>query len=837
MKVQSRFIVLCAVVFLLAFVTIACGGRGARRIMPLPSVGTQTVQPGVEASFILPSGGGAIFPAGSFSVATDVSVSESMTAEQRDGGGFPPDSGLLLGSTSVQVTAGRTLLRDITVYIALTGVQTVGKRFIIFRFNPATYMWESTENLAAAVRGTSAVGTVGASGMVVSFVAPTEGVSGLNATYGVFANYVTTGGGGGVPEPNLIPTVDLAADATTVAIGETVTLTATGADADGDTLAFNWLAAAGTLGTPNTTGNTSTVTWSADAAGVYTVSVSVSDGNGGVDTDSVAITVPAAGPVNNPPVITDPGVSSDVAAPYETQLIIFSAAATDEDGDELTYAWSDDTGGNNFFDESVGETGGAQVWWNYDTAGTYTVTLTVSDGNGGTDEAAFDVTLVALPASFDWVGYAGCFDTCHGSFSDVTQAGWMTTRHANAFANSLSSGHGFRSESCYECHGVGIFPTGTGGFISEDVTPQFANIQCESCHGTGVGHPTGGPLPKPWDPGTGYEKDGDGNYVLVDGVYQYDEAYDGSNGYGCGLCHEGSRHGVFESYMQSVHGTFALYGDDGVTPNHEITNTGCVKCHNGAWYVEIQVHGGDPPAENLTELDESAHISCAVCHDPHDAQYEAQLRVDSEADVIIPFGDTPVSGGLGNICITCHNGRRTDTDRDNHITNGNSHFGMHENNQATLVFGIGGYEFPGFEYDNAHPHTTWNDNACVTCHMYRHDYIDAENPAEWGHTFEPSFEPCLSCHIGTVEDMVTYTEDFQAEIQALLDEFFTLYPFKDGDTLLNSPDDGVDDDGYREALWNYEFVMTDHSLGVHNPQYTKQLLESAIATLETLAGG
>jgi len=749
------------------------------------------------------------------------------------------------------------------VYIALSSAQTVGQRYIIFRFNPATYMWESTENLAAAVRGTNAVGTVGASGMVVSFVAPTEGVTGLNATYGVFANYTTTGGGGGPePEPNHIPTVELAADATTVDIGTEVTLTATAADEDGDTLTFNWLAPGGTLGTPGTTGNTSTVTWSADEAGVYTVSVSVSDGNGGVATDAVAITVPAPGPVNNPPVISEGGISADVSSPYATQLIIFSAEATDADEDELTYTWSDDTGGNNFFDESVSE-GSAKVWWSYDTAGDYTVTLTVSDGNGGTDEATFDVSLAPLPAEFDWVGYESCFDSCHSSFSDVTIAGWQTTAHANAFANSLnSSPYGYRNEHCYACHAVGFEPVGEGGFISEDVTPQFANIQCESCHGAGAGHPAGGPLPKPWDPGTGYEKDVDGNYVLVDGVYQYDEAYDGSNGYGCGLCHEGSRHGAFESWMQSGHATFAVYGDDWVTPEYKVTGTSCIPCHNGEWYVAIQIRGEDPPAENLTEIDEAAtRISCAVCHDPHSDQYDDQLRVDSEADVVIPFDDTAVSGGVGNICITCHDGRRTRDNYDSHMTSGSSHFGPHHNAQGPMLYGIMGADLgnpaAAVDYDTDHPHMTWNEDSCVTCHMYRRDYIDSENPALWGHEFEPEYEACVACHTnfaGDEEGFWLWVEDYEAEVDALLQAFVDAWPAewkdvsdpenpvlenRDTDPPTNvgpARDDPVGN-AYRAALWNYLMVVDDGSHGIHNPEFTRSLLEEATASVIELNGG
>jgi hypothetical protein len=125
------------------------------------------------------------------------------------------------------------------------------------------------------------------------------------------------------------------ADDTSVDTGVTVNLTATGADGDSDALTFGWMAAAGTLGTAETTGDTSTNTWSAAEGGAYTVSVSVNDGNGGVATDAVVITVAGEGPppVENEPPAFDGDVTGDVAAPVVGQRVWLSAVATDPEGD------------------------------------------------------------------------------------------------------------------------------------------------------------------------------------------------------------------------------------------------------------------------------------------------------------------------------------------------------------------------------------------------------------------------------------------------------------------------------------------------------------------------
>ncbi len=519
------------------------------------------VLPGSATTIMLPSGGGAIFPAGSFVNETDVLVTEDLSDAQRNVAGFPADGGTLLGATRIEVPGGVALAHDINVMIALAEPAATNTQFTIFAFNKATNMWATTEAGASSLRGVSAQAKV-LQGNVVSFTAPSAGTTGLDTAYGVFSGFSTT-----IPATaNHIPTVDLTASKTDAGVAEVITLTATGTDADaGDTLTFTWLAPGGTLGTPAQTGMVSTATWSATAAGTYVISVSSSDGKGGVATDAVTILV---GVANDAPVWTESGtppvaLKGDVPAPVATQKIKFTAKATDANGDTLNVVWSDNTAATGNFTEPVfdAETGTASVYWAYGTVGAYTITATVDDGKGATDVATADVTLATLPTEFSVVGFETC-GTCHTD--KVTE--WQTTNHSKALELSINVdlGHGFRNQACYKCHGVGIAPTGSGGFIDQELTPQFANIQCESCHGGG--NPAGmgaGHKGIAWDPGKGYVKDAAGKYVPeADGSYTLDAAYDGAEGYGCGLCHEGSRHGAFEEWNKSGHANYALTEDD-----------------------------------------------------------------------------------------------------------------------------------------------------------------------------------------------------------------------------------------------------------------------------------
>jgi len=809
------------------------------------------MDPSKETRIFLDSGGGAIFPAGAFDVATEVDVNEELTGAQAGNAGFPDNSGALLGTTTVKVPAGVALNSDIMVYIALSPAQPTNLAFTIFMFNPTTNMWETTAG-ASSLKGVAAMGEI-TNGNIASFTAPTAGSSGFEATYGVFENYFTEISDGGGGEPNKIPTVSLEADATSVDADVTVNLTATGSDPDGDTLTYSWMAAAGTLGT---TGNDTTNTWSASEGGSYVVSVSVNDGNGGVASDAVVITVEGGGvvpPPNEAPEF-DGDTTGDVAAPVVGQRVWLTAVATDPEGEEVTYAWSGD---GSFADATVDEEHGARVFWTPDAEGSMTATCTASDPDGNETSQDFTIDVAAYPTTFDFVGYPTCVG-CHSDKGDEgAGTGWFSTNHSDAIQRNLNdptNAHAYRNPSCYGCHALGWNPNDSGqGFIDINLTPELGNIQCESCHGGG--NPAGmgeGHKTQVWNPLVGMM------YDETEMTWVPDPEFDSSDGVGCGACHEGSRHGAVEEWAVSGHATFANTEDDEGTTvvNHKLLGS-CGPCHNGKEYVRVTIDGGDTgdaPEYTLDDLPD-LFISCATCHDPHDAQYEAQLRVDSEGEVIIPWDDEALAGGKGNVCISCHNGRRNRGNYDDHIAEGSGHFGPHHNVQGPILFGKMGADLGNppetVAYEYEHPHESWNENTCVTCHMYRRPYIDSDNPTLWGHDFEPRIERCITCHSNwTVEDEEAFwlwVEDFQAEVEAKIQEFKDAWPaeWKDGDgepvNVESNPGDG---DGppasdpvgnaYREALWNLYLVEDDGTMGVHNPTYVMSLLDEGIAALEAL---
>jgi hypothetical protein len=78
-----------------------------------------------------------------------------------------------------------------------------------------------------------------------------------------------------------------------------------------------------------------------------------------------------------------------------------------------------------------------------------------------------------------FVGNAAC-STCHAE----AHASWEASAHSTALATLAKIGKDFDPE-CLECHVVGLHER---GFLSTQLTPHLANVQCENCHGPARAH-------------------------------------------------------------------------------------------------------------------------------------------------------------------------------------------------------------------------------------------------------------------------------------------------------------------------------------------------------------
>jgi 2',3'-cyclic-nucleotide 2'-phosphodiesterase (5'-nucleotidase family) len=78
-----------------------------------------------------------------------------------------------------------------------------------------------------------------------------------------------------------------------------------------------------------------------------------------------------------------------------------------------------------------------------------------------------------------WTTSEACA-TCHQAEYEK----WQKTRHSHAFA-ALETKQRIYDAACVGCHSLGFQDR---GFVNIKATPQYANVHCESCHGSGVEH-------------------------------------------------------------------------------------------------------------------------------------------------------------------------------------------------------------------------------------------------------------------------------------------------------------------------------------------------------------
>jgi hypothetical protein len=221
---------------------------------------------------------------------------------------------------------------------------------------------------------------VEATGQVVSTT-----FAGAATTYVVALRVTDDDGGAGLDTASVtIGNAPPAAEAGGPYIGEEgspILLTGSGSP---EPLTYAWdLDYDGVFETP---GQVVTYVWPDD--GTYNVTLRVDDGQGGVATDDATVFV------NNVPPTANAG------GPYLTTVgitLTLVATATDVPSDALTYVWDMDDDG--FFDDRVGRV----VTYTWAATGVYTVTLQVSDGDGG---ATTDTTTVNVNSlyPFAWLG-------------------------------------------------------------------------------------------------------------------------------------------------------------------------------------------------------------------------------------------------------------------------------------------------------------------------------------------------------------------------------------------------------------------------------------------------
>jgi hypothetical protein len=335
----------------------------------------------------------------------------------------------------------------------------------------------------------------------------------------------------------------------------------------------------------------------------------------------------------------------------------------------------------------------------------------------------------------------------------------------------------------------------------------------------------------------------------------------------CARCH------TSEGYLEVTgNGALGVMND---IPN--ATRINCTTCHkhtgfdfeNSADTVSLIMRVTDPVTlvYNSESVDFGAlNNTCVTCHQIRGMTTPKVSDTTGTPDptfVQLPY--FPLDNALENTAVQFKVGQS---------------FSVHDGNQANLFKGIYGYEFAGKSYTSTWTHS---DNNCVTCHM---NELSADG-TRGGHTLLVNEEKCAECHgadiIAQIQDEVDFlrVQLGEALVAKKLfkkatnnegivsysavqshDYYGNLFPTtatstRFGVSLTNSntvdPKTGLvvynsivkaDVDaawatrigrdwtyGELGAAYNYGYINSELSKGIHNPTYAKQLLQTSIEYL------
>jgi hypothetical protein len=184
-----------------------------------------------------------------------------------------------------------------------------------------------------------------------------------------------------IPE-NQPPAVNsITAKSTTIPTGGSTLITVTAADPDGDELTYIYSVTGGSI-----TGSGSEVTYNApNSAGIYTISVKVSDG--GFTSSEKSIDVQVKEPeLNHAPTIKNVLKTTNSVQPGG--VVQIEVIAFDDDGDSLKYHYNPSGG------EIIGE--GSRVEWHApESTGQYTISISVSDWELDSEEKTITFTVTS----------------------------------------------------------------------------------------------------------------------------------------------------------------------------------------------------------------------------------------------------------------------------------------------------------------------------------------------------------------------------------------------------------------------------------------------------------
>jgi hypothetical protein len=302
----------------------------------------------------------------------------------------------------------------------------------------------------------------------------------------------------------------------------------------------------------------------------------------------------------------------------------------------------------------------------------------------------------------------------------------------------------------------------------------------------------------------------------------------------CGVCHNFSEEltAKIAQYNKSTHAT-------GVT-SFEGNREACAPCHTSKGFREVLETDTTVTAAPISN---PTQPNCYTCHNIHQTYSATDWALATTDPVTFRFNagnpGMTFDGGSGNLCANCHQARTISPYPDaanltGTVTFTSFRYGPHYGVQSQVVSGQAGFEL-GFDGAVTHAHSAI-ENTCITCHLAE-PFGQLAGGHQMGMYIEEegayNFAGCLECHTDE-EALAENTEELMTEVTTLETQLW--------DLLVTEGIADPNNVGYAVpgtytnlvtgAFLNYKFVHHDRSKGVHNPTFTKTLLENSIEALQ-----
>ncbi|HLN21564.1 MAG TPA: hypothetical protein VK213_10775 [Bacteroidales bacterium] len=305
----------------------------------------------------------------------------------------------------------------------------------------------------------------------------------------------------------------------------------------------------------------------------------------------------------------------------------------------------------------------------------------------------------------------------------------------------------------------------------------------------------------------------------------------------CTECHDNSAQ-IETKQAQWEHSLHAT-GENAAYANR----AGCAECHTSQGFLEYVAEGS---RANISLPDEPMQINCYTCHEIHTTYTEEDYSLTKPgAETLIlkaKDGSTVTwDKGTSNQCVGCHQARNVATiPVQNAATFSitDTRFGPHHAPNSNLMLGKIPFELTGSAaYPTTNPHNL--SNACIDCHMSKpYGYMAG------GHSMNMFYDAhgvetlntnaCITCHT----DATTAKNKFTALQTAVSTKLSKLESQLTAANVYN-PTTGLAKAGTTTgnaalAYLCYNTIKEDKSFGMHNPSYTKALLDNAIQAMTAL---